>query len=34
MSDMNNNLKKKYIKKNLDYKKVSKGEIVEVPNFF
>jgi hypothetical protein len=35
MSDMNQNLKRKYIKKNVEYKKVLKGEAIEEPrNFF
>lgn len=35
MSDMNQNLKRKYIKKNIEYKKACKGEAIEEPrNFF
>ena len=35
MSDMNQSLKRKYIKKNLDYRKVIKGEEIDEPtNFF
>ena len=30
MSDMNHNLKRKYIKKNVDYKRVCKGECINV----
>lgn len=35
MQDLNQNLKRKYIKKNVDYKKVLRGEFVDAPqNFF
>ena len=35
MTDMNQNLKRKYIKKSLDYKRVLRGENAEEPkNFF
>lgn len=35
MSDMNQNLKRKYIKKNVDYKKALRGENIDEPqNFF